>query len=191
MSDTESPKLTLPVGTRDHVEGPPNASVTLVEYGDYECPHCGRAYPIVKKIQEEVGPRLRFVFRNFPLAEIHPHAQHAAEAAEAAAAQGRFWEMHDALFEHQRALLDRHLTEYASAVGLDQARFKQELADHTHAPRVRDDFLSGVRSGVNGTPTFFINGFRHDAAWDFETLMETLNQAISVRPESAARGERR
>jgi protein-disulfide isomerase len=176
MSDEQRARLTLPVGARDHAEGPGNAPVTLVEYGDYECPHCGRAYPIVKKIQEKLGPRLRFVFRNFPLAEIHPHAQHAAEAAEAAAAQGHFWEMHDALFEHQRALLDRHLAEYAEAVGLDGARFKRELAEHTHAPRVREDFLSGVRSGVNGTPTFFINGLRHDDAWDLDTLMDALSR---------------
>jgi len=172
-------KLTLPVSARDHTEGPENAAVTLVEYGDFECPHCGRAYPIVERIRQQLGSRLRFVFRHFPLTEIHPHAQHAAEAAEAAGAQRHFREMHAALFEHQRALDDRHLAEYAVAIGLDQARFQRELADHMHAPRVREDFLSGVRSGVNGTPTFFINGFRHDAAWDFDSLLEALEVASS------------
>jgi protein-disulfide isomerase len=180
MSDEGRSRLTLPVGARDHVQGSAHAPVTLVEYGDYECPHCGRAYPIVKEVQEQLGSRLRFVFRNFPLAEIHPHAQQAAEAAEAAAAQGHFWEMHDALFEHQRALGDRHLSEYAAAIGLDEARFKEELANHQHTPRVREDFLSGVRSGVNGTPTFFINGLRHDDAWDLETLVNALEQAITA-----------
>jgi protein-disulfide isomerase len=176
MSENDRPRLTLPVGPRDHAQGPKTAALTLVEYGDYECPHCGRAYPILKKIQARLGSRLRFVFRNFPLGEMHPHAQHAAEAAEAAAAHNRFWEMHDALFEHQHALSDRHLMEYATAIGLEPARFQQDLSTHAYAPRVREDFLSGVRSGVNGTPTFFINGFRHDAAWDFETLMDTLSQ---------------
>jgi protein-disulfide isomerase len=180
MPDTERGMLALAVGARDHAEGPENAAVTLVEYGDYECPHCGRAYPIVREIQKQLGARLRFVFRNFPLKEMHPHAQHAAEAAEAAAVQGYFHEMHGALFEHQDALSDRHLTEYAAAIGLQRARFQQELADHTHAPRVREDFLSGVRSGVNGTPTFFINGVRHDDAWDFQTLMEALSAASVV-----------
>jgi protein-disulfide isomerase len=181
MSDVESTRLTLAVSARDHAEGPEDAAVTLVEYGDYECPYCGRAYPIVKKIQELFGSRLRFVFRNFPLTEIHPHAQHAAEAAEAAAAQGHFSEMHDALFEHQRALGDRHLAEYASAIGLDEGRFQKELANHAHASRVREDFLSGVRSGVNGTPTFFINGFRHEGPWDMATLMEALEQVSIER----------
>jgi protein-disulfide isomerase len=182
MSDQERSTLSLPVGARDHAEGPEDAPVTLVEYGDYECPHCGRAYPIVKRIQDQLGSRLRFVFRNFPLAEIHPHAQHAAEAAEAAGAQGRFWEMHDALFEHQGALGDRHLAQYAAAIGLDEGRFQRELSDHTHARRVREDFSSGVRSGVNGTPTFFINGVRHDDGWDFETLMTALDAASTTRP---------
>lgn len=167
-------QLTLPVTDRDHAQGSAQAVLTLVEYGDYECPYCGRAYPIVKEVQRRLGPSLRFVFRNFPLAEMHPHAQHAAEAAEAAAAQERFWEMHDALFEHQRSLEDRHLLQYAQTIGLDQDRFQQDLTSHTYAGRVREDFQSGVRSGVNGTPTFFINGVRHDAAWDIETLTDAL-----------------
>ena len=174
-------RLSLPVSDRDHAQGAADAVVTLVEYGDYECPHCGRAYPIVKEVQRRLGPQLRFVFRNFPLGEIHPHAQHAAEAAEAAAAQGRFWEMHDALFEHQGALDDRHLVQYATALALDDERLQRDLASHAYADRVREDFISGVRSGVNGTPTFFINGVRHDDAWDVESLVEALQAAPVVR----------
>jgi protein-disulfide isomerase len=187
MSDDERARLTLPVAARDHAEGPANSGVTLVEYGDYECPHCGRAYPIVKEVQRRLGDRLRFVFRNFPLSEAHPHAQHAAEAAEGAASQGHFWEMHDALFEHQQALDDRHLVGYAEVLGLDQTRFRQELASHVHAPRVREDFLSGVKGGVNGTPTFFINGLRHDDAWDLETLVEALEGASTTRTSARRR----
>jgi len=182
-TNDEVARLSPPVGERDHSQGPLDAPVTLVEYGDYECPHCGRAYPIVKEIQERLGSGLRFVFRNFPLAELHPHAQHAAEAAEAAAAQGTFWEMHDVIFEHQRALDDRHLIEHAAALGLDRERFQRELTSHDHAARVREDFLSGIRSGVNGTPTFFINGVRYDDSWDRQTLEEALRAAI--RPAHA------
>jgi len=170
-------RLTLPVGDRDHLQGPPDAAVTLVEYGDYECPHCGRAYPIVKEVQKQMGRRLRFVYRNFPLRETHPHAQHAAEAAEAAGAQGKFWEMHDRLFERQFALDDDALIEYAGDLGLDVARFRRELADRVYEPRVREDFRSGMLSGVNGTPTFFINGARHDDTWDVEPLLAAVKRA--------------
>jgi protein-disulfide isomerase len=171
--------LTLPVGERDHVQGLANASVTLVEYGDYECPHCGRAYSIVKEIQQRLGDRLRFVFRNFPLAQIHPHAQQAAEAAEVAGKQGKFWEMHDILFENQRALDDSHLREYAEAIGLNAEEFARELQSHTAEARVQEDFLSGVRSGVNGTPTFFINGIRHDDGYELHVLLATIERADS------------
>jgi protein-disulfide isomerase len=167
-------RLTMPVSGRDHSQGSPEAVVTLVEYGDYECPHCGRAYPVVKEVQRRLGSQLRFVFRNFPLAEIHPHAQHAAEAAEAAGAQGKFWEMHDTIFEHQRALLDRQLVQYGLDLGVDEERFRGELESHAHAARVREDFLSGIKSGVNGTPTFFINGIRHDGSWDADALEKAL-----------------
>ena len=175
--DAEGGRLTLPVGERDHSQGPGDAPVTLVEYGDYECPYCGRAYPIVKEVQRRMGDRLRFVFRNFPLTNAHPHAQHAAEAAEAAAAQGRFWEMHDYLYEHQRALDDDHLMQYAATVGLDTGRFEQEMKGHAHAARVREDFMSGIRGGVNGTPTFFISGRRHDGSYDAETLIAAIERA--------------
>jgi len=169
-------QLTLPVAERDHIQGSATAPITLVEYGDYECPYCGQAYPIVKELQQRLGKRLRFVFRNFPLNTMHPHAEHAAEAAEAAGAQGKFWEMHDALYENQEALADGNLIQYAAALNLDPSQFKTELTKHAHAARVREDFLSGVRSGVNGTPTFFINGVRHDGSFDLDTLLTAMEQ---------------
>jgi protein-disulfide isomerase len=172
--------LTMPVSEdRDHIQGPADAPVTLVEYGDYECPYCGAAYPIVKEVQSRMSDRLRFVFRNFPITTSHPHAEQAAEAAEAAAAQGRFWEMHDHLYENQRRLEDSDLRAYAETVGLDVEQFDNELTEHVHAPRVREDFMSGVRSGVNGTPTFFINGRRHDDSYDLDTLLAALAQAAA------------
>ena len=161
-------RLTVPVSASDHIAGPKSASVTLVEYGDFECPYCGMAYPIVQAIQRALGPSLRLVFRNFPLTESHPHAEHAAESAEAAAAQGKYWEMHDTLFEHQENLDDGALSGYAKALGLDAERVKRELETGAHVERVRSDFHSGVRSGVNGTPTFFINGQRYDGDWSNE-----------------------
>jgi len=177
MTEQATARLTLPVSERDHVQGLVTAPVTLVEYGDYECPYCGQAYGIVQELQRRLGDRLRFVFRNFPLTNAHPHAAHAAEAAEAAAAQGKFWEMHDYLYQHQRALDDPHLLQAAEHVGLDVARFRQEMEAHTHAARVREDFMSGVRSDVNGTPSFFINGVRHDESYDLETLLAALERA--------------
>ncbi len=181
MTRRDAAALTQPVGKRDHIQGPTDAAVTLVEYGDYECPHCGRAYPIVKAILRQMGPRLRFVYRNFPLRESHPHAEQAAEAAEAAGAQGKFWEMHDRLFERQFALEGEHLIEYAGDLGLDVARFRKELGSGVYAPRVREDFRSGVTSGVNGTPTFFINGVRHDDSWELEPLLAALEEATATR----------
>jgi protein-disulfide isomerase len=170
--------LTVPVTPgRDHIQGPADAPVTLVEYGDYECPYCGAAYPIVKDLQARMGNQLRFVFRNFPISTSHPHAEHAAEAAEAAAAQGQFWPMHDLLYEHQRHLTDDDLRGYAERIGLDAERFERELAEHIHAARVHEDFLSGVRSGVNGTPSFYINGTRHDGSFDADTLLAALQRA--------------
>src|SRR5436309_5853036 len=133
-------KLLLPRAKHDHIQGSIDAAVALVEYGDYECPYCGEAYPIVKAIQERLGGRLCFAFRNFPLVNSHPHAQHAAEAAEAAGAQGRFWEMHDMLYENQDALEDEDLARYASALRLDGQRFMEELRAGTYTARVREDF---------------------------------------------------
>ena len=180
MSTQWEPRLTLPVADdRDHVQGPADAAVTLLEYGDYECPFCGAAYPIVKQVQETMGERLRFVFRNFPITTAHPHAEQAAEAAEAAAAQGQFWPMHDLLYENQRHLETDDLIAYASRLGLDVTRFQRELADHVHAARVREDFMSGVRSGVNGTPTFYIDGERYEGSYDAEPLLDALKQAAA------------
>jgi len=162
---------------RDHIQGPADAPVTLVEYGDYECPYCGAAYPIVKEVQARMGDRLRFVFRNFPISTSHPHAEHAAEAAEAAGAQGRFWEMHDLLYENQQHLSDPDLVGYAEKLGLDVRRFEEELTAQVHAARVHEDFMSGVRSGVNGTPTFYVNGGRYDDSYELESLLAALERA--------------
>jgi len=171
-------QLTVPVSAdRDHIQGPDAAPVTLVEYGDYECPYCGAAYPVIKELQAQMGDGLRFVFRNFPITSSHPHAEKAAEAAEAASEQGRFWEMHDHLYEHQQQLTGEHLHAYAQALGLDLKRFDQDLADNVYAPRVREDFMSGVRSGVNGTPTFFINGVRYDGSHDLDSLLAAVRSA--------------
>jgi protein-disulfide isomerase len=167
-------KLKPPVGANDHVQGVATAPITVVEYGDYECPYCGEAYPITKELQKRLGNKLRFVFRNFPLGEMHPHAEHAAEAAEAAGAQGKFWEMHDMLYEHQDALEDADLARYAKALKLDVPRFIKEMESRTHIDRVRSDFTSGVRSGVNGTPTFFINNTRHDGPFDLASLLAAI-----------------
>jgi protein-disulfide isomerase len=158
--------------------GPDAAPVTLVEYGDFECPHCGAAHPIIQEVLRLRGDDIRFVFRHFPLTRIHPHAQQAAEAAEAAAAQNAFWPMHDQLYEHQDALDIDSLVGYAAALGLDTARFQRDLTEHTYAEEVRADFLGGVRSGVNGTPTFFINGQRHDGAWDTASLLAVIDLLV-------------
>ena len=168
-------ELVPPVGDRDRVRGSWDAPVTLVEFGDYDCPYTVRAFSVVRGLRRRLGSRLRFVFRVFPLTRIHAHAQAAAEAAEAAAAQGRFWEMHDRPFEAHRKLEDTDLRHYAQEVGLDIQRFEKGMEDHTHAARVREDLKSGLSSGVRGTPTFFINGVRHDGgANDFETLLAAL-----------------
>jgi protein-disulfide isomerase len=152
--------------------------LTLLEYGDFQCPYCRQAYPIVKQVHEQLGARLRFAFRNFPLTRIHQHAEHAAEAAEAAAAQGAFWQMHDRLFDRQFALEDENLVEYATELGLDADRLAGDLAARTYRERVRDDFMSGVKSGVNGTPTFYINGVRHEGGYDLESLVAALEATL-------------
>jgi protein-disulfide isomerase len=164
---------------RDHSQGPADAPVTLVEYGDYQCPFCGAAYPIIKDVQARMGDRLRFVFRNFPITTSHPNAELAAEAAEGAAVQGRFWEMHDLLYENQDRLGGEDLHGYASRLGLDVETFDRELAAHAHADRVHEDFMSGVRSGVNGTPTFYVNGARYDGSYEAENLLAALEQAAA------------
>jgi protein-disulfide isomerase len=162
-----TPRLTLPVSERDHVRGPPTAAVTLVEYGDYECPYCGAAHPIVRELERLLGHDMRFAYRHFPLSRIHPHAYQAAEAAEAAGAQGRFWELHDLLFTHQDRLSTPDLLAYAEELELDLRRFVADLEGH-----------SGIRSGVNGTPTFFVNGVRHNGGYDLESLLEAIRAAV-------------
>jgi protein-disulfide isomerase len=171
------PQLTPDVGPDDHMRGNAKASVTLVEYGDFQCPYCGAAYPVVKELERLAGDTLRVVFRNFPLHTIHPQAESAAEASEAAAAQGRFWEMHDALFEHQRRLNPGDLERYAEGVGLDMQRFRAELGNATWQEKVRQQFRGGIMSGVNGTPTFFINGVRHDGDYSVEGLLQAIKAA--------------
>jgi protein-disulfide isomerase len=173
--------LSIPVGKEDHAEGPEDAPVTLVEYGDYQCPGCGAAYPMVKTIQKHLGAKLRFVFRNMPLNEIHPYAELAAEAAEAAGAQGKFWEMHDALYEHQDQLGPDLATTLAKRLHLDMAGFDKDLASRRFRERVKRDFMGGVRSGVNGTPTFFVDGLRYDGTLDERSLEAVLRQRIAER----------
>jgi protein-disulfide isomerase len=171
--------LTPAVGREDHVLGDASAAVTLVEYGDYECPHCATAHPIVEALRTAFGPALRFVFRNFPLNEIHPHAEHAAEAAEAAASvsPSAFWAMHAAIFANQEALGDRALAQYGEEAGVPGGVIAAALKAHTYEPRVKSDFESGIRSGVNGTPTFFINGQKHTGAYDLATLRHAVEAA--------------
>ena len=173
-------RLVIPVSEdRDHIRGPKTAPVTLVEYGDYECPFCGQVYHVLKDLRQRAGNLARFVFRNFPLTTIHPHAERAAEAAEAAGAQGKFWEMHDLLFENQQSLKDEDLLKYRVSAGLDNSRFVADMREGRYVNRVREDFLSGARSGVNGTPTFFINGARHDGSWEIGPLLAAIEDAAN------------
>lgn len=169
--------LVAPVAELDHRLGPVGAPVTLVEYGDYECPHSYQAFFIVKDIQKWLGNGLCFVFRHFPLIKIHPHAARAASAAEAADAQGFFWEMHDQLFVHQQQIDDEHLTRYAEAIGLDSQRFIRDLEASTYRDRVQQDITSGRKSGVRQTPTFFINGKVHQGGWELDDLVVAIEQA--------------
>ncbi|MEX3846550.1 DsbA family protein [Paraburkholderia sp. BR10882] len=166
--------LTPPVGHADHVQGAADAPVTLVEYGDFECPYCGAMYPVIKAVQQAMGERLRFVFRQFPLASMHPHALHAAEMSEAAAAIGRFWEAHDVLYENQSALNDGALATYASHIGIRASDLKAAF-EGAYDERIQGDFDGGLRSGVNGTPTLFINGRRYDGDRDAGSMLEALN----------------
>jgi len=166
--------LKNPVSGDDHIQGDAKAPVLLVEYGDYECPHCGHAQPIIKQVQKHFGKRLGFVFRNFPLSEMHPYAEPAAESAEFAATKGKFWEMHDGIFENQSTLGVPMLLELAEKLGMAAADLEAALEGQEFAERVKEDFMGGVRSGVNGTPTFFINGHRHDGSFEFEELVAAI-----------------
>jgi protein-disulfide isomerase len=176
-SELVVPRLMVPVSERDHILGPVSAPVTLVEYGDYACPHCGRAFPMIRELQRRLGNRMRFVFRHYPQIAHHPRALPAAEAAEAAAEQGRFWEMHAYLFERQHALEDSDLRRYARALGLDQARFELALDEHRYRARIEEDITSGTQSGVRATPTFFINDLPYDDSHDYESLLIALEVA--------------
>ena len=174
MNAIHTSRLLLPVRPTDHAHGPDNAPYTLVEYGDYECPDCGRLYLSLRDLQNDIGPRLRVIFRHYPLSGIHHHAQQAAEAAEAAAAQGKFWELHGLLFERQNALRTKDLIRYAEELNLDAERFRTELKDQIYSERVRADFIAGVQNGVKHTPGLFLNSVRYDGDWDRESLHALL-----------------
>lgn len=169
-----TPPLRTPIGAQDHTLGPPDAGVQLVEYGDYECPACGRAFPEVEEVLRALSGRLLFAFRHFPISQLHPHATLAAEAAEAAGAQGRFWEMHRLLYTRQDALELPQLLTYAGSLDLDLVRFTADLEGHRFRSAIRRSFLAGARTGVNGTPTFFVHGHRHDGAFDAGSLREAI-----------------
>jgi protein-disulfide isomerase len=197
MTSTQG-SLRPDVGVDDHQAGSAEAPVTLVEYGDFQCPHCYRAHPIVMALQKQLGARLRFVFRNFPITQIHPNALHAAEAAEsvnANAGPDAYWRMHHAIFEHQQdspnALDDAHLIRYAASSGADPVQVERDLESDTFEAKVKADFISGVRSGVNGTPTFFINGIRFDGNWtsksEFADALERAAPGLVGKPLSVAR----
>lgn len=174
--------LKVPLSARDHVIGGDTAAVTLVEYGDYECPHCAAAHGVVHRILQQFGDHLLFAFRHFPLTEIHPHAGPAAEAAEFADAHGRFWDMHNAIYANQPRLSVPLLFALASALKLSQSQLQGALATHRYAQRVQSDFLGGVRSGVNGTPTFFINGRRFDGAYTSPDFVSAIARSVAAAP---------
>jgi protein-disulfide isomerase len=177
MTMTQGKHLVVPVSERDHSQGPATAAVTLVQYGDYECPYTRQSTTIVRAIQQQVGDQLRFVFRNFPLTGIHPHALHAALAAEAAAAQGKFWQMHDYIFHHQHTLEDSDLEQFAGAVGLDMQQFARDMAGQRFLAHIEEDVEGGERSRVQGTPTFFINGVMYRGSWEKDALLAALQAA--------------
>ena len=182
MSVPEEPDLVRPIGPDDHVLGPVSAPVTLVEYGDYQCPYCGAAYEELQIVQRHLGPDLRFGFRHFPLVDIHPNALPAAVAAEAADRQGQFWAMHDTLFAHQDDLSPPSLLTYASALGLDMARFQRDTGDPAIIERIRTDITSGLASGVPGTPTYFVNGYRYEGPDDAASLLTILQSVARTQP---------
>lgn len=169
--------LKVPVTDEDHRQGNTEAACVLVEYGDYECPHCRAAHSVVKKLERHFGQKLLFVFRNFPLTNIHPFAEAAAETAEFAAERGKFWEMHDLIFENQERLGLPLFAELTRQLGFDPDELTLRLAQGTYKPRIRADFTGGVRSGVNGTPTFFIDGTRNNGPNDYEHLLEAIERA--------------
>jgi protein-disulfide isomerase len=170
----DSITLTPPVSARDHIEGREDAPVILVEYADYQCPYCGAAHPVIKRLQKSLGKKLRFVFRNFPLTQSHPYALLAAQASEAAALQGKFWEMHDVIFENQEQLEPEALPAWARQIGLDVSQFVKAVGEGRLTKRIEEDYASGIASGVNGTPSFFINGIKYEGEDDFDSLRAVL-----------------
>lgn len=176
MYGVEPERLTVPVSKHDHIRGRIDAPMTLVEYGDYECPYCSAACPLTEALIDTLGDDLCFTYRHFPMVTMHPHAGRAAEAAEAAGAQKRFWEMHAMLFQNQDALEDEDLVRYAASLQLSMKRFTEDLSTNAYAGKVRDNFRSGIQSGVNGTPSFFVNGVRYDGPRDLESMIAALNQ---------------
>jgi protein-disulfide isomerase len=173
----ETPTAMVPDINRDHIQGPPYANVSLLEYGDYECPYCGTAHQIIKQIMERVGDHISFVYRHFPLTNKHPHAQHAAEAVECAGRQHRFWEMHDLLFENQDDLDDESLAQLGGRLGLDEDLLYSDVVTDAYLARIREDFKSGLRGGVNGTPSFFINGMPYDGDMDLKSMLKAIHKA--------------
>jgi len=171
-------QLRVPINARDHISGSPSASVILVEYGDYQCPHCFAALPNVGRVQAHFGERIALVYRHFPLSEVHPHAVVAAETAEFAGDYGRFWEMHEAIFFNQRRLNQSVLFALASTFGLSQMKLRDAIGRRQYVEKINADFMSGVRSGVNGTPTFFINGERHQGTYMAPDLITAINAAM-------------
>ena len=172
--------LSVAVGKSDHAQGPENAPVTLVEYGDYQCPYCADVHPMIQSIVKTMGASLRFVFRHMPLSDVHPYAQYAAEAAEAAGAQGKFWEMHDAIYDHQSDLGSDLMHTLALALNLDMPRFEADMEVRRYRPRVKRDFMGAMRSGVSATPTFFINGERYEGNPEQRALLTALQRTLAV-----------
>jgi protein-disulfide isomerase len=172
-------RLKTSVNASDHSVGSSIAPVTLVEYGDFECLYCRQAYSVVEELKKEFGSALRFVFRQFPLSDLHPHASLAAEASEAAAYQGKFWEMYHLLYENADALEFEDLIEYAEKIGLNMKQFMEDLDDGVFSEKISEDVQGALRSGVRGTPTFFLNGVRYDEAWDFETISELISEILT------------
>jgi protein-disulfide isomerase len=182
----ESTMLAVPVSHSDHILGPDTVIITLVEYGDFECPNCGQAYPAVKILRRHFAEHMRFVFRHFPLREVHPHAELAAEAAETAGAQDKFWSMHDLLFENQLHLKATSLRRYAEEAELDLERYDYEMNDHVYLQRVQEHIDGGAKSRVRSTPTFFVNGVVQDVSFG----LEHLQQAIETELAGSARRRR-
>jgi len=170
--------MSIKINEKDHVQGNENAKIELIEYGDYECPYCGEAYPIIKKVQKELGNNLKFIFRNFPLVEMHPFALHAAIASEAAAEQGKFWEMHDILYENQKNLKDSDLIKYAEKIDLDVSKFEEDFNSNNIYQKIKEDFDSGVKNEIQGTPAFFINGKPFEGNWMDTEFIEYLKSLL-------------